>query len=262
MTKRMLNRSLSLLLALVMCAGLLPVPARAASAPMFLGVTLSGASTAWGDSKNYVTAYYENELTVKQMFLAAPLAGNDGTTAVTPTLYLPHGSSTRHELVLYSKQMLDVNKLLINTEWSIADTDAGIRLMRHGSGEGLIYSYTASVTIPSSESVTVSSSDHVSVRYGSGSEAAEVARINIVRMSAPAPAPIVTGLEQFGVMENGGVLESFCVKLSGFSLPTAASAYQLKAYNGNATTLTCTGLTGPDANGNIELSFSASAGVD
>ena len=254
MTKRMLNRSLSLLLALVMCAGLLPVPAKAASAPMFLGVTLSGASTAWGDSKNYVTAYYEDEPTVKQMFLAAPLAGNGGTTAVTPTLYLPHGSSTGHELVLYSKQMLDVNKLLINTEWSIADTDAGIRLMRHGSGEGLIYSYTASVT--------VSSSNHVSVRYGSGSEAAEVARINIVRMSETAPAPIVTGLEQFGVRENDGVLESFYVKLSGFSLPTAASDYQLKAYNENATTLTCTGLTGPDANGNIELSFSASAGVD
>lgn len=251
--KKRMNRALSLLLALVFCVGLLPpLPARAeGEIPMFAGVSLSRASCALSVSepKNYVSAYDSENPGKKLMFLAAPLIDHDGKTAVTPTLYLSPGSNSTHELKLYSNRVLELDKLSFGGGWDFNDPPESLNnvfyRLPHGSGEGTLYCYFAIVKI--------TGTGNLIVNY----DGAEAARINVVRMSGPAPAPLVTGLEMTA-MGNG----TFYATLSGFSLPESATRYALQAYGENAVTFNCSELTGPDACGNLTLGFPANEDLD
>lgn len=233
MTKRMLNRSLSLLLALVMCAGLLPLPARADGGSVWLN--LDGASSGPASQ-------------VYQIPLAVGYAdGNDHLSIVaegaSSTLYYNGSGESVRRLVLYSSEQLSELSLAGNAAFA-----PGSSFVEgcYGENSGMyhaLYYYVAEVTVSGSFQVK------------SGTDT--VADVTMSAVGGTPDKPLIATIYVKDHTITNGALSSFVVRISGFGLPTSAASYALDNGYGQAP-LYCQGLNADGAG--LDLTFTVPSG--
>lgn len=231
--KKRMNRSLSLLLALVLCIGLLPpLPARAESS---VWLNLDGASSGPASQ-------------VYQIPLAVGYADGDDHLSIvaegaSSTLYYNGSGDSVRRLVLYSAEQLSELSLAGNAAFA-----PGSSFVEgcYGENSGMyhaLYYYVAEVTVSGSFQVK------------SGTDT--VADVTMSAVGGTPDKPLITTIYVKDQTFTDGVLSSFVVRVSGFKLPTdQANSYGLDIGDNKA--LYCQSLTVDGAG--IDLTFNVPSG--
>ena len=231
------KRMLSLLLALVMLLGLIPVSAGAEEepseyvAPPLVNINISGAGAAdlagsWASGEfmeeqqavmdlglmidHHSTSMLKTRIMVQAMYLSSDYG-------IPPAYYFPASDSgSVHEITLYGGD-LDPETISIT----------GARLMSgftkhvYGSGERKLYWYTAKLFVPNTNAV---------LGIGVGDDYR--AEVPFYHVNGATPVPLMTTLwvEEYEEADDGS-LDSVTLRISGIDLPDAADRYALSWEN-------------------------------
>ncbi len=266
------KRMLSLLLALVMLLGLIPVSAGAEEeppeyvAPPLVNINISGAGAAdlagsWASGEfmeeqqavmdlglmidHHSTSMLKTRIMVQAMYLSSDYG-------IPPAYYFPASDSgSVHEITLYGGD-LDPETISIT----------GARLMSgftkhvYGSGKGKLYWYTAKLFVPNTNAV---------LGIGVGDDYRTEVPFYHVNGATPVPLMTTLWVEEYEEADDGS-LDSVTLRISGIDLPDAADRYTLTWENPedyeNPNKQTADSLTEADECGYRLLTFRFSPSVN